>query len=210
MKKIFFSALIILTAFSSGSILIASCGGEGNEPLPIGAKAPLSDRSMIATDGSKTSIEEAKGENGLLLIFSCNTCPFVIYWEDRYPELYEMCKENNIGMVLVNSNEAKRDGDDSMEEMKKHAMEAGYEFPYVIDEDSELANSVGAKTTPHVYLFNSSLNLEYSGAIDDNYREKDGVENPYLFNAIGKMLKGEKIDPNTTKPVGCSIKRVKI
>ena len=210
MKKLILATTSILALAVIFTFVFNANADKGRESIEIGAKAPMSDRAMLGTDGNKLSLEDAKGENGLLVIFSCNTCPFVIYWEDRYPGLYEMCQENGIGMIVVNSNEAKREGDDSLEEMQQHAEENGYEFSYVIDENSKLANAFGAKTTPHVYLFDNSMELAYRGAIDDNYRDKDAVENHYLSDAMNNMRAGKKIEPNSTKPIGCSIKRVKL
>ena len=154
-------------------------------------------------------------ENGLLVIFSCNDCPFVIGradkegWEDRYPKYSKLTSTSNIGMVLVNSNEAKRPGIDSIEEMKTRAKEKRYATKYVLDKDSKLADAFGAKTTPHVFLFNANMELVYKGAIDDNVNNAKEVKEYYLENALNALSKGKKIDPNSTKNIGCSIKRVK-
>ncbi len=177
--------------------------------LSLGAKAPMADRAMMDISGKTFSLKDLNQENGLLVIFSCNTCPFVLGWEDQYPVLKEMTDKMNIGMVLVNSNEKKREGDDSMAEMQKHAKEAGYEMPYVIDENNELANAFGARTTPHVYLFNADMELVYRGSINDKYENKSKqAEDEYLQNALKSLAKGAKIDPADTREIGCSIKRV--
>jgi len=92
--------------------------------------------------------------------------------------------------------------------MKNHAMEAGYTMPYVVDEGSKLANACGARTTPHVYLYNSNLELAYRGAIDDNVNRAEEVKERYLDMAMRRMAEGKKIKTTETKAVGCSIKRV--
>jgi thioredoxin-related protein len=183
--------------------------------LEIGSKAPKQTYKMAATSGKDLSLQDLKGEKGLLVVFSCNTCPFVVGgdgfgvgWESRYNDLQDYCTKNNIGMVLVNSNEAKREGDDSMDNMKAHAKKMGYKSTYVVDSNSELANAFGAKTTPHVYLFDKGMSLVYKGAIDDDNSGKD-VKETYLIDALGKLSAGKKIDPNTTRNKGCSIKRIK-
>lgn len=198
---------LILTVLG---VVVFSAFSLKNEPLAIGEKAPMSDLKMIDISDESLSLEDLKKENGLLIIYSCNTCPFVVAWEDRYPALGDFCKTNNIGMVLVNSNEAKRAGDDSMEAMKTHAAEKGYNTPYVLDKDSQLANAMGAKTTPHVFLFDNELALVYRGAIDDNYKNKSAVKKPYLNEAIEALAQKKTINPNETKALGCSIKRIKI
>jgi len=170
---------------------------------------------MMGVDGQQHTLTSLKGDNGLLVVFSCNTCPFVVGngtktegWEGRYNGLSELAESLNIGMVLVNSNEAKREGDDSFVAMKRHAAEAGYTMPYVMDEGSKLANACGARTTPHVYLYNKDMTLAYRGSIDDNVNRAEEVEEQYLSVAMTRMAEGKKIKTQETKAVGCSIKRV--
>ena len=180
------------------------------EALAIGSSAPKTDLKMMDISGKEISLKDIKKENGLLIIFSCNTCPFVNAWENRYPGLAEICEKNNIGMVLVNSNEAKRNGEDSMEEMKKHARLNDYKCYYTLDENSVLADTFGAKTTPHVFLFNNEFKLVYRGSIDDTEGKKEKQpKDHYLLNAIMDMISQKTIVPNDTKAIGCSIKRVK-
>lgn len=176
--------------------------------LKIGGETPLIDTSMQGIDGKSLTLNEVKEENGLLVVFSCNTCPWVLMWEDRYVDVAKWAKNNNVGFVLVNSNYKKFDGDDSMENMKKHASEKGYsQLNYVMDADSKLANALGAKTTPHVFLFNGDLKLSYKGAIDDNAKDKSQVTHLYVHDALEALGSGKEIAVNTTVSKGCSIKR---
>lgn len=162
---------------------------------------------MKGIDGKEQSLSELVGENGLVVNFTCNTCPFVKAWVDRYPSYHEFAKENGIGSVLLNPNTEKRDGGDSFEDMKSFADKNHPEMPYLLDEKSKVANAFGAKTTPHIFLFDSDMKLVYRGKIDDNYKDADKVEEKYLENAIEAMVNGEAPDPATTEAVGCSIKR---
>lgn len=180
------------------------------EQLNIGDKAPKTDLELTNIDGKKLTLDDLKMDNGLCVIYSCNSCPWVIAWEDRYNELYKECTNAGIGFVLVNSNEAKRDGADSMEEMQKHAKEKGYfDFAYVVDENHVLADAFGATKTPDVFLFNNDMKLVYKGAIDDNSKDKNAVKESYLKDAIMSVVAGEYPDPKETKALGCSIKRIK-
>jgi peroxiredoxin len=180
----------------------------GPEQLSIGDKAPKTELKMMGIDDRPVSLDDLKKKNGLCVIFSCNTCPYVIAWEDRYNELSKVCNENNIGFVLVNSNEAKRNGDDSMANMKAHAKEIGYDgFAYVVDEKNVLADAFGATKTPDVFLFTGKMELAYKGAIDDNSKDKSAVEEPFLKKALEAMKAGLPVDPAETKAIGCSIKR---
>lgn len=185
-----------------------------NEMLEIGSDLPLPDKTMLNIDDKEYSFNDLKKENGLLVIFSCNTCPFVIGngtksegWENRYPELGEISKDLNIGMVLINSNAAKRDDGDSFTDMQNHYKKKGYNSFYVLDVNSEMADAFGALTTPHVYLFDKNMKLVYRGAIDDNVKKRSEVKEFYLQDALNKMVAGDPIDPQTTRQLGCSIKR---
>lgn len=196
-----FSTIFILAFF-----VYAFAPGT-NAELEIGKKAPKTDLKMKDISGKELSLNDIKGRNGLLVVFSCNTCPWVIYWEDRYTELSELAIKNNIGMVAINSNEAQRGEEDSFEAMKIHAKEYNYSFPYVVDTNSELADAFGATRTPHIYLFDKDMKLVYRGAIDDNAKDKSAVAKPYLKNAMENMVNSKLIDPTTTRSLGCTIKR---
>jgi glutathione peroxidase-family protein len=177
--------------------------------LDLGSILPLGDIKMADISGKDVSLNDAKGKNGLLVIFSCNTCPWVIAWEDRYVELADTYKDKGVGIVAINSNETQFENVDSMEEMQAHAKEQGYNFYYTMDNGSKLASEFGATRTPHIYLFDKKDKLVYRGAIDDNARKPDLVENTYLADAIDNMLAGSAIDPATTKALGCAIKFAK-
>jgi len=138
MKKIIIPSLLVLLVTSVAFKSIG--GGESHKTLTIGEKAPMLNHKMNSTSDKEVSLEDLKGDKGTIVMFSCNTCPFVIAWEGRYSGLASLAKENGISMALINSNEARRDGDDSMDEMKSHAKEKGYaDIPYLLDEKSLLA-----------------------------------------------------------------------
>jgi peroxiredoxin len=177
--------------------------------LELGSTLPLSEIKMADISGKDVSLKDAKGENGLLVIFSCNMCPWVIAWEDRYVSLTNEFKPQGVGIIAINSNEKQFDSVDSMEEMQKHAKELGYNFYYTMDQGSKLAREFGATRTPHIYLFDQNDKLVYRGAIDDNARKPDKVEQTYLADAIDNMLAGAKINPAATKALGCGIKFAK-
>jgi hypothetical protein len=187
---------------------------QKRESIKIGTIAPLSDHKMKDVSGEEFTLKDLNQENGIFVVFSCNTCPFVVGskdndgWENRYNELHETCKRNNIGMVLVNSNEAKRKGDDSFEKMINHSTENKYKSPYLVDKNHKLADAFGASTTPHVFLLNHSLKLVYKGAIDDNVSSKKEVKSKWAMDAINSLGKNEKIINSSTRNSGCSIKRI--
>lgn len=198
-------ALVALFAFSF----------KKDKEFNLGDKAPLATYNMKNTDGKELSLNSAKGKKGLLVIFSCNTCPFVVGsdnfpgWEKQYNDLYKTAQDAGINVILVNSNEAKREGDDSFENMQQHAKDLGYKMPYVVDKDSELANAFGAKTTPHVFLLDADLKLVYKGSIDNSWDNNRTETLPYLTTAMNEVKEAKAITTNATDPRGCSIKRKK-
>jgi hypothetical protein len=207
----------MLTRITAGLAVAAAfaftVAKEGNQGLSIGDKAPMTTAAMHGTDGNMYTLEKAKKKNGLIVVFSCNTCPFVVGsdafkgWEGQYNDINRLAAGHDIGMILVNSNEAKRKDDDSMDAMIEHGKKLGYDMPYVADENSSLANAFGAKTTPHVYFFNSNMELIYTGAIDNTVEGKRSKDENYLKDAINAHAKSEKIAVTSTPPRGCSIKR---
>ncbi|PTN09225.1 thioredoxin family protein [Mangrovibacterium marinum] len=188
-------------------LLAAAMTMAANKQLNIGEQATHTEVKMLGITDDYASLQDLKLDNGLVVIFSCNTCPFVVAWEDRYNEIFDLAKQNKIGVVLVNSNYMKREGDDSLEAMKKHAQEKGYKLPYLIDRESLLANAWGGQTTPHVFFFDTNFKLVYKGAIDDNYKSASDVKESYLKDAIQSVAAGDAIAVPETKPLGCSIKR---
>ena len=177
-----------------------------SEEMSLGMGYPFGDVSLKDVSGDLLSLNKVKKENGLLVIFSCNTCPWVIRWEDRYVKIAKKYSSKGIGIIAVNSNEDRFDGDDSMKKMQKHAKKNKYNFPYVQDQGSKLARAFGASRTPHIFLFDKHNKLVYKGAIDDNAKNAKNVEEPFLSNAIDAMLAGEAIAISSTKALGCSIK----
>lgn len=210
------AALAVLFVMSFVATSHAQAGVNGvSDELAIGASMPLSDHVMMNVDGGKFTLNGHNGDQGLLVIFSCNTCPFVVGngeksegWEGRYNALNEAANAAGINMVLVNSNEAKREGDDSFRAMQKHAEIAAYTMPYVVDAGHQVADAFGARKTPHVYLFDAEGRLMYRGAIDDNVRTAKKVTENYLLDAIEAVGNGQKAELAETPALGCSIKRL--
>lgn len=210
MKRI---SQVIVLCLSVG-LLTAFVSEKDKKGMKIGTKATLTDVKMPSTGGMDYSLSDLKQKNGLIVVFSCNTCPFVVGssnfagWEKDYNALNALAQENEIGFVLVNSNEAKRGNEDSFEAMQKKAKEANYSMPYVVDKESKLADAYGAKTTPHVYFFNGDFELVFVGSIDNTWDTKRKAEEHYLKDAIARVGAGKKISVAESEPRGCSIKRV--
>jgi len=207
--------LFLLIVLSFEGVMSFAQGNSKPVLLTIGGRAPMTDEALQNTQGGSLSLNQAKKENGLIVLFSCNSCPFVVGtpdfpgWENQYNSLHEQALKYNIGLVLVNSNEGKRNGADSFEEMQKRSVTQGYMMPYLLDKNSKMADLFGAKTTPHIYYFDKEKNLVYMGSIDNIAENKRKKDIPYLSMAMQAQANGKKCKPSTTTPVGCSIKRVK-
>lgn len=178
-----------------------------NEPLSIGAALPHPDTKLKDIAGKEITLQSAMKKNGLLVMFSCNTCPVVKKYQARTLEVCNKAISTDIGVVLLNSNEATRDDGDSYDDMKSYASERGYQFTYAIDNNSVLADAFGAARTPEVFLFDKAGKLVYHGAIDDNPNSADAVGRKHLQMAIEELTAGKEIATKKTKSVGCGIKR---
>jgi hypothetical protein len=178
-----------------------------SDPLAIGAPIPNADTKLKDISGKEVSFKDAMLKNGLLVMFSCNTCPVVEKYESRTLEVTKQALSNNIGVILLNSNEAYRDNGDSYDDMKAYAKKLGYSFYYVEDKKSAMADAFGANRTPENFLFNKDGKLVYHGAIDDNSGNPSAAV-PYLSRALDALANGGKIDPEKTRSIGCTIKRL--
>lgn len=178
-----------------------------NSVLQIGDTAPMQDHKVTDTSGRSLSFSEVAGSNGLLVMFTCNTCPWVSKWEDRFNTMADQAETNGIGMIALNPNERIRSKGESMEDMKRRAQKQNYRFPYALDKDHELADAFGATRTPEIFLFDKDMKLVYHGAIDDNANDAADVEQAYVRDAISQLSAGISIQTSETRSLGCTIKR---
>ena len=201
MKKLLFAAMPI-------AIVALLAIKPAADPLPIGSALPKADTKMKTTEGKEISLNDVKSKNGLLVMFSCNTCPYVIKNQERTKEVCSFAAKKGIGVAILNSNEATRDGSDSYDDMKDYAKSQGYQWNYAVDKNSALADAFGATRTPEVFLFDKSGKLVYHGAIDDNPSNAGSVSRKHLMVAMDEMLEGKEVSQKESKSVGCGIKRL--
>lgn len=160
-------------------------------------------------DGKLMSLSALEKAEGVIVVFTCNTCPFSIAYEDRIVALDKKYKNVGYPVVAINPNDVVKKPGDSFENMKKRAEEKGFTFPYLYDETQEVAKQFGATRTPHVYILkkeDKSLKVAYIGAIDNNSRDAKKVTERYVENALNDLLSGKSPNLNNTKAIGCSIK----
>lgn len=190
-------------------VVLATAAFTISDPMSIGSSMPKADVKMLNTDGKMVSMKDAMGTNGVLVMFSCNTCPYVIKNQERTIAINDFAKKMKLGVILLNSNEAYRSGDDSPEAMKTYAKAQKYNWSYVVDKNHEVADAFGANRTPEVFLFDKSMKLVYHGAIDDNPSDADAVHRKHLREAITELVAGKEITVKESRSVGCMIKRIK-
>ena len=198
---IFAFAAMVATVFVAPSTTWAQ------DKLNPGDELPAMESTMKNMNGKSTSLKGAAKENGLLVMFSCNTCPFVIKNQEMTKKTIDYAVAHKVGVVVINSNEAKRSGDDSYDAMKSYAKDQGYAVPYLVDENSKIADLFGANHTPEIFLFNKGNKLVYKGAMSDNAGSPAESKLMYAQNAMNAMIAGKEADPKVTKSIGCSIKR---
>jgi len=202
--RTFFKTLFYVSALCLGLVAMKSI-----DPLPIGSKLPAADKKITDVSGKALSLKNAVNKNGLLVMFSSNACPFVLKNQHRTIRVANLALKKQIGVVILNSNEAQRGDEDSFEAMKAYAAEQKYDWNYALDKNSELADAFGATRTPECFLFNSKSELVYHGAIDNNAGDENAVTREHLAIAMEEMLGGKSISVPESKSVGCSIKRKK-
>ena len=204
MKKGFFAiVLLVVCGFLLSFINTTGVGPE----LSLNAAAPMADVKMKDVSGKEFSLNDVKTPKGLLVIFSCNTCPYVKLSEAGIKEITDNCVKQGLGCVIVNSNEAQRTEDDSFDEMVKYYQTQKLACPYVVDQGSKLADAFCDTRTPQCFLFNTK-GLVYKGAIDDNVKDAAQAKEHFLKDAIDAVLKGSAPKTQESKSIGCTIKRV--
>jgi len=172
--------------------------------LKIGSPAP--DFNLLGIDGKKYSLASFKDKRALIVIFSCNHCPYVQANEDRIKQIQKDYTDNGVEVIAINSNDDKGYPEDSFENMKKRAAEKKFNFLYLRDDDQSVAHAYDATHTPEIFLFDNERKLAFHGKIDDNWQEPDKVQNPYLRNALDELLAGKEISVPETFTIGCTIK----
>lgn len=196
----------LITLFLSGSLLL-SLASFAQNGLAIGSGLPKATIKMKDVSGKLISLNDAKQTNGLLVMFSCNTCPYVIKNQQRTRDICEYALNKQLGVIILNANEGNRSGDDSFASMKEYAKNQNYKWFYAVDSNNDLADAFGANRTPECFLFDKSGKLVYHGAIDDNPGDGTNVSRQHLHEAIDETLAGKPVTVKESRSVGCTIKR---
>lgn len=165
-----------------------------------------SDFSLKSVDGSMVSLADYKGANGYIVIFTCNTCPYAVMYEDRIIELHNTYAPQGYPVIAINPNDPDVKPGDDFAAMQTRAKEKKFPFKYAMDTGQKVYPLYGATRTPHVYLLDANRYVRYIGAIDDNAQNPSEVSVKYVESAIAALKTGNNPDPSETKAIGCTIK----
>ena len=167
------------------------------------------DFSLPNIDGEMVSLSDYDDAKGFIVIFTCNTCPYSIAYEDRINALNIHFAPVGYPVIAINPNDpAAKDGEE-LSDMKQRAEDKGFTFPYLQDKGQKVYPKFGATRTPHVFILEKQEKgnvVQYIGAIDDSSRNPDKVEHYYVEDAVDALLAGQLPKVSTTKAIGCSIK----
>jgi peroxiredoxin len=171
--------------------------------LKIGYTAP--DFNLLAVNGNKYSLQSFPEKKAIVVVFSCNHCPYVQAYENRIIQIQKDYSEK-LQVIAINSNDDSEYPDDSLENMKERAQNKNFNFPYLRDDTQEVAKAYDATHTPEIFLFNQERKMVFHGKIDDNWQEPASVKANYLRDAIDQLLAGKEISVPETFTIGCTIK----
>jgi peroxiredoxin len=168
-----------------------------------GITAPAFD--LPGVDGRDHTLEEYAAAPALVLVQSCNHCPYVQAWEGRLVAIQDAYADRGVRVVAISSNDAVTHPEDSFDEMKKRAARQGFTFDYLYDADQSVARALGSERTPEVFVYDAGRRLVYHGAVDDA-RDEQQVTQHYLRDALDAVLEGREPPVAETPPVGCTVK----
>ncbi len=172
--------------------------------IPLGTVMP--DFQLKDPFGKLYKGKELIGERGLLVVFTCNHCPYAQAVWPRVIRLAQYGLGMRVNTVAINPNINPGYPDDAPDKMMGKIKELGIAFPYLVDETQKVAEAFRAQCTPDIYLFNQERKLVYHGRIDDNWKEQDKVAREELKEAMNNMAAGRPVDAQQMPSMGCSIK----
>jgi len=163
--------------------------------------------SLLNIDGRTVSMKDYDDTKGIIVVFTCNHCPYAQLYEQRIIDLHIKYAPKGVPVVAINPNPAELYPEDSFLEMQKRAKEMRYPFAYLHDDSQTVYPQFGATRTPHVFVLDDNFVVRYIGAIDDNPETPRAAKNRYVENAVNAILRGERPEPELTRAVGCTIKK---
>ncbi len=207
MKKIQLLLIVAMITTLYAFSLIKNEKSNGKKGYKIGDIA--TDFKLKNVDGNMVSLTDFTQAKGFIIIFTCNTCPVSVAYEDRIIALDKKYKNAGFPVIAINPNDPEVQQGDSFKLMQKRAKEKGFTYPYLLDEGQHIYPLYGATRTPHVFLLQKEkegLIVKYIGAIDDSSRNPSSVKTTYVENAVDALLSDLPIEITSSKAIGCGIK----
>ena len=202
---------ILALGLSLMSALSAAPLNHQNAPQAYELGSIVEPFSLKNVDDKLWSFDKLKKAKGLVVVFTCNHCPYSVAYEDRLNALDKKYKAKGYPLIAINPNDPEVQPADGFAEMKQRAKEKKFSFPYLFDEGQKIYPKFGATKTPHCYILQKTkegMKLVYMGAFDDN-KDEENVKSRFIEDAIQALLAGKEPSPNSTKAFGCSIKTKK-
>lgn len=213
-----------IMALSLGSLLVVAATFRTIQPAPLpdysdSESASLSSGYQIGDavsnfrlkniDGNMVSLSDYSAKKGVIVVFTCNHCPFARAYEDRIIGLHKKYAGSGYPVIAVNPSDPISYEDDTFDQMKERATSKGYPYPYLVDDTQAVARAFGATRTPHVFVLRNSgtkFIVQYIGTVDDNPQDPTSVTKRYVDDAVTNLLAGKPVVTTTTKAIGCAIK----
>jgi len=195
-----FAIVLVASAFTTNTTSVS----DGYEVGDI-----ATDFKLKNIDGKMVSLADYKDAKGYIVIFTCNTCPYAVQYEDRIIALDKKYAAKGFPVVAIMPNNPTVQPGDSEDAMKARAASKGFTFPYLFDDGQKIYPQYGATKTPHVYLLEKTKKgnvVRYIGAIDDNYKDAEAVNTKYVEEAVDALMNGKEIKETKTRAIGCTIK----
>jgi peroxiredoxin len=196
--------LLLLPVLLFGTILLLSAQLKpGDKAVPF---------TLKNIDSKMVSLSDYSDQKGVIVVFTCNPCPFAIAYEKRIIDLHNNFAKAGYPVIAINPNDDGLSPDDTFEKMQERAKEKNFPFPYLKDETQEVYKAYGATRTPHVYLLKNvdgNFEVAFIGAIDNNAMDEKSVSERYVLQSIFALESGKNPEPNQVKAIGCTIKTKK-
>ncbi len=174
--------------------------------MPLRINDSLVQFELKGVDNKVHSAANFKDKKILVIVFTCNHCPYAKAYQDRIIAVQKDYAAKGVQIIAINSNDDSKYTEDSFEGMKMRAKEKSFNFFYLRDESQDVARAYGAKATPHVFVFDASRKLRYTGAIDDNWENPSAAKQKYLRESLDAILANKEVAIKETMPMGCTIK----
>jgi peroxiredoxin len=190
-----------LAAVLALAFAVNSYAAKFNKVLEIGAPAPAW-TDLTGTDDKKHSLSDLQDAKAVVVIFTCNSCPVAVAYEDRFVEFAKEYKDKGVEVVAINPNDTEGE---KLPQMKDRAHDKNFGFAYLADSSQEVARSYGATVTPHVFVLDGDRRIAYMGNFDDNIIQ-DKVKQEAARAAVDAVLSGKQPEVKETLQSGCGIK----